>query len=126
MPHAAFTALMTMSVAVRSATTAQTQEKNLKLVDYDATADSPISALIQPMSTSARQDPFVGRWPEATHRMYCAASITLEADYLLSWVDADSNTHWYGVLGDPENAGGQAHHHEVPLIEIEAPPSGVT
>ena len=117
---------MKMSVAVRSPTIAQTQFLNVQLTDFDATADSPISALIQPMSTSSRQDPFIGRWPEATHRMYCSSSVTIEAGYLLSWVDAASATHWYGVMGDPENAGGQQHHHEVPLVEIEAPPSGVT
>lgn len=121
-----FRRLLTMSVTVRQATLTRTQFNNVELDDWAETSDSPINGLVQSRSSGMRMDEFFGRWPMASHVLFCATGVTITVGDVVSWADAEGTTRYGGVTGPPEDPGGQLDHYEIALVEAFLIPSGVT
>ncbi|MGD8240895.1 MAG: hypothetical protein PVH68_20255, partial [Armatimonadota bacterium] len=112
-----FKSLLNRTVTVRVPLGSQTINRNPNVDDYQETTWSPIPAAIQPSSSASPEDDFFGRWPRATHSLWCARDALLHVGYLLSWVEPGGSEIYAYVIGRPEDEGGRGHHWRVPLQE---------
>ena len=112
-----FRNLLNRTVTVRLPSVSRTVHRNPSVADYVEASWSPIPAAIQPASSASAEDDFFGRWPTATHSLWCARDVQLEVGHLLSWLEPSGNEVYAYVVGRPEDEGGRGHHWRVPLRE---------
>ena len=112
-----FRSLLNRTVTVRVPLVSRRKTGNPNVSEYAEATWSPIPAAIQPATSASPEDDFFGRWPTATHSLWCAADVRLEVGYLLSWLEASGNEVYAYVIGRPEDEGGRGHHWRVALRE---------
>ncbi len=117
-----FRSLLNRTVTVRVPLVSRTVHRNPSVADYAEAEWSPIAAAIQPASSASPEDDFFGRWPTATHSLWCAREARLEVGCLLSWHEPGGDEVYAYVIGRPEDEGGRGHHWRAPLREEKAIP----
>ena len=112
-----FRNLLNRTVTIRVPLGSRTRHGNPNVAEYQEATWSPIPAAIQPASSASPEDDFFGRWPTATHSLWCARDDRLEVGYLLSWMEPDGKVVHAYAIGRPEDEGGRGHHWRVALRE---------
>jgi len=76
----AFKGLMNRTVTVKRATVARTEHNAPQLDDLTEITGSPVTGRIEDTSSIAPDDPFWGRYPMASYRLWWAVGTEIKAD----------------------------------------------